>query len=137
MFFLYLKPYHKSFPPVLLQGVVQFPARMECGREIIPDTRSVLYQVLVLYHIQDGQGCRACQVVPSESGPEHAVFGFYIRTYHHAPYRESVSHAFGHGHDVGCYPGVLVREEFPCPSVAGLYFIQDEESSVFPAQLFQ
>ena len=117
IFLLDFQPYHKAFPSVFLQHTVQLSVGMESRMEIFSDFGCILYKVLVFYHIEYCQCCRTCQMVSSESRPEHAVFSLD---------RETVAHSFGCGDDVRHYAGILVCEEFSGAPVTGLYLVQDQ-----------
>ena len=80
--------------------MVEFPVRMEGIAEKFPDLGGVFHEVLVLYHIQHCKCSRTCEVVTSECGAEHPVFGPYFRRDYHSSDREAVCHPLGGGDDV-------------------------------------
>ena len=86
----------------------------------------VFHQVLLLHHIQNGNGGSAGQVGAAKGGAQHAVGWLDVGCDEHACHRESVAHSLCGGDDVGLYAEVLVGKEPARAAVARLHLVKDK-----------
>ena len=70
-------------------------------------------------------------MIAPESCSKHAIYGCKHRTDQYSGHRESVSDSFGNCNNIRFDSGILVSEEFATTSVTALYFIQNQDCSVF------
>ena len=67
------EPYHEPSSPVFLYRVYRLPARAQGVPEESSDLCSIFHEVLAFEDVEYGyRGC-TCQMIASESGPEHPV----------------------------------------------------------------
>lgn len=130
-----LKAYHETASAVFFEGMVRMSSGVECHAQVFTCPGGIFHQVPVFHDVKDSQGGSACQVVASECGSQQSVGGLYLGGDYYPSDGKAVGHAFRGSDDVSPDARELVGEEFPCPSVSGLYFIQNQDSAVLVTEV--
>ncbi len=101
--------------------------------EVFAHLMRIVYQVLVLVHVEHGQGGGAAEMVASEGGAQLPVDWFEVGRDEQSAHGIAVGNALGHGDEVGLDAQPLVGKELSAAPVATLYLVSDEYRAVFLA----
>ena len=126
---LQLDAYHKAAAAQLPDGFVA----AQFFYQVISYGGGVFHQMLIFDDIQNSDGSGAGQVVATESGAQHTVFGFDGRIDDDGADRETAGQALCHRNDVGLDTAFLVSEEVSGASHSALDLIHYQQRTVFVA----
>ena len=97
----------------------------------------ILYQVLLLEDIENGESCCTCQVVATKGSTQLTIYRSKLRRNQHATHRETITDTLGYGDEIRLDAQPLVSEELTASAITALDFIANQESAVFLAGCLQ
>ena len=110
---------------------------LQLGDEIFTNLMRILYQVLLLEYIENGEGCCTCQVVAAEGSTQLTIYRSKLWRNQHATHREAIADTLGYGDEIWLDAQPLVSKELTASAVTALDFIANQESAVFLAGCLQ
>ena len=110
---------------------------LQLGDEIFTNLMRILYQVLLLENIENGESCCTCQVVATESSTQLTIYWSKLWRNQYASHREAITDTLGYGDKVWLDAQPLVSEELTASAITALDFIANQESAVFLAGSLQ
>ena len=106
---------------------------LQLGDEIFANLMRILYQVLLLENIENGESCSTCQMVATESSTQLTIYRSKLRRNQHATHREAIADTLGYGDEIWLDAQPLVSKELTASTITALDFIADEDGAVFLA----
>ena len=110
---------------------------LQLGDEIFTNLMRILYQVLLLEDIENGESGSTCQMVATEGSTQLTIYRSKLRRNQHATHRETITDTLGYGDEIRLDAQPLVSEELTASAITALDFIADEDGAVFLAGCLQ
>ena len=129
--------YHQTTATNFCDMTVALLQLLQLGDEIFTNLMRILYQVLLLENIENGESCCTCQVVATESSPQLTIYRSKLWRNQHATHRETIADTLGYGDEIWLDAQPLVSEELTASAITALDFIANQESAVFLAGCLQ
>ena len=129
--------YHQATATNLCDMAVALLQFLQLGDEIFTNLMRILYQVLLLEDIENGESGSTCQVVATEGSSQLTIYRCKLRRNQYTTHRETIADTLGYGDEVWLDAQPLVSEELTASTITALDFIADEESAVFLAGSLQ
>ena len=125
--------YHQAPATNLCDVTVALLQLLQLGDEIFSNLMRILYQVLFLENIENGESCCTCQVVATEGSSQLTIYRCKLRRNQYATHRETIADTFGYGDEVWLDAQPLVSKELTASTITALDFFANQESAVFLA----
>ena len=97
----------------------------------------ILYQVLFLEDIENGESGSTCQVVATEGCTQLTIYRSKLWRNQDTTHRETIADTLGYGDEVWLDAQPLVSKELTASAITALDFIADEDGAVFLAGSLQ
>ena len=110
---------------------------LQLGDEIFTNLMRILYQVLLLENIENGESCSTCQMVATESSTQLTIYRSKLRRNQYATHREAIADTLGYGDEIRLDAQPLVSKELTASAITALDFIANQERAVFLAGSLQ
>ena len=110
---------------------------LQLGNEIFTNLMRILYQVLLLEDIENGESGSTCQVVATESSTQLTIYRSKLWRNQYATHREAIADTLGYGDEVWLDAQPLVSKELTASAITALDFIANQEGAVFLAGCLQ
>ena len=110
---------------------------LQLGDEIFANLMRILYQVLLLENIENGESGSTCQMVATEGSTQLTIYRSKLRRNQHATHREAIADTLGYGNEIWLDAQPLVSKELTASTITALDFIADEDGAVFLAGCLQ
>ena len=110
---------------------------LQLGDEIFANLMCILYQVLLLEYIENGESGSTCQMVATEGSTQLTIYRCKFWRNQHTAHRETIADTLGYGDEIWLDAQPLVSEELTASTITALDFIADEDSAVFLAGCLQ
>ena len=129
--------YHQTTATNLCDMTVALLQLLQLGDEIFANLMRILYQVLLLEYIENGESGSTCQVVATESSTQLTIYRSKLWRNQYATHRETITDTLGYGDKVWLDAQPLVSKELTASAVTALDFITNQEGAVFLAGSLQ
>ena len=129
--------YHQATATNLCDMAVALLQFLQLGDEIFTNFMRILYQILLLKYIENGESCSTCQMIATEGSTQLTIYRSKLWRNQYATHRETITDTLGYGDEVWLDAQPLVSEELTASTITALDFIADEEGTVFLAGSLQ
>ena len=110
---------------------------LQLGDEIFTNLMRILYQVLLLENIENGESCCTCQVVATKGCTQLTIYRSKLWRNQHATHRETIADTLGYGDEIWLDAQPLVSKELTASAITALDFIANQDGAVFLAGCLQ
>ena len=129
--------YHQTTATNLCDVAVALLQLLQLGDEIFTNLMRILYQVLLLEDIENGESGSTCQVVATKGSTQLTIYRSKLWRNQYTTHRETITDTLGYGDEIRLDAQPLVSEELTASAITALDFIANQEGAVFLAGSLQ
>lgn len=125
--------YHQTTATNFCDVAVALLQLLQLGDEIFANLMRILYQVLLLEDIENGESGSTCQMVATKGSTQLTIYRSKLWRNQYATHREAIADTLGYGDEVWLDAQPLVSKELTASTITALDFIANQEGAVFLA----